>query len=294
MGHSARLSACVLIASLACAPAAADLVPAIEPVVPAHEEGLDPFVPISEELANALKSDGFLEPIVKAVQKPIPIWCDLAKKRTLEDGSVEYVAGPGQVFEASTAERRLPGGLRLPAAARFPIPPASPRSTSLLLVQDEMEMGSAAPAVDSEVCVECASVDFDAGELPMEKWEVLGDEFEVAEDEFVVLGDEFLALPLAAGLPVALPAGFPVALGGGGGGGTRIVPITPVLTTGGGGGGGGGGTPGGGGGGTPGTPGGGGPGITPPPAPIPLPQTGALILLGLGALGAAGRARRSA
>lgn len=287
MGQNTRLLVAALIASWVCLPASADLVPAIEPVVPAGEEGLEPFVPISEELAEALKSDGFLEPVLKPVQKPIPVWCQLAAKRALEDGSIEYVAGPGQVFEAAAGERRLPGGLRLPGAARFSIPPASAAEGTLLLVQDEMEMGGSALAVEEDVCVECAAADFDAGELPMEKWEVLGDEFEVAEDEFEVLGDEFVAPPLAG---AALPVGFPALSVGGGTG--RFVPILPVVTFGGGGGGGG-GTPGGE---TPRTPGGGGPGVTPPPppAPIPLPPAGAMALLGLGALGAARRARRRA
>ena len=289
MAHGIHLLAAALAASLVTMPATADLVPAIEPVVPTGEDALEPFVPVSEELAEALKSDGFLEPIVKPFQKPLPIWCDLARKRKLEDGTIEYVAGPGRVFPASSsASRVLPDGMRLPGAARFPVPAAGGDRSDLFLAQDEMEvtdpaLSDPALAVEQDVCVECADAAFDAGELPLEKWQILGDEFEVLPEEE--------GLPLA-GLPI-LVAGdgggggvpFPVlgAIGGGGG----FVPIVPVVTWGG-------GPPGGRppGGGTPPTPPGGGPGITPPPAPIPLPQTGALILLALGALGAARRSGR--
>ena len=274
MGQKTRLLAAAVAASIFCVPAFADLVPMVEPVVPTAEDGLEPFVPVSAELAESLKSDGFLEPILASVQKPIPVWCELARKRALEDGTVEYVASPGRLFEAAeSAGRRLPGGLRLPAASRFAVPPAAARDDGLVLAQDEMEIGDPSLALEQDVCVECADAAFDAGELPMEKWQILGDEFEILpEEEGLPLAAPFAVLPAGGGVP------FPplAAIGGGGG----FVPIVPVVTFGGG------GTPGGGGG-TPGTPGGGGPGKTPPIPPlppVPLPPAGALFLLGLGGL----------
>ena len=303
-----RNIAIVLAGLMICGPAAADLVPMIEPVVPGDDSDVLPFVPVSEELAESLKSDGFLDPILTPLQEPVPVWCALARARALDDGTTEYVAGPERLFDAAATAPgpRAPVAGIAPSGARFAVRPSVGAQGDLHRVQDEAFVIDpaldAALAEDPGMCVECAMADFDAGEVPMEKWQILDDEFEVLPDEegLPLAGAPWLVSPDGGGIG-GIPLILPGLGGGGGGGGFGFLPLFALF--GGGGGGGGGGTPGipgtpgtPGSPGTHGTPGGGGPVVTPPPppSPVPLPAPILLSVASLAGLRVVRRSRRGA